>query len=191
MASFSKLCAVPILLFATSASAVDCPNLCSNGSADCLIVKSEISNADAKAGLNWLHQIFARPADQTIKSSDLLVQFKMTDDPCHRSDTSVTAAGSITNTGEECKVGGDMALSGGTLSAHILVPKELSLSYSSVGGLVVVDTHAETNVNTDKSPIALFSDPSFQEDWGGVVKKVWFDKDQSILETRACIRFIY
>ncbi|MGZ2478006.1 hypothetical protein [Sinorhizobium medicae] len=187
----ARLFAVPLLLSATSALALDCPDLCTSGSADCLIVRNEVSDADAKAGLSWLHQILANPSNQTIKSTDLLHEFKIANDPCNRSDTNVTAGGTLTNTGDECKVGGAMTLAGGTLSAHVLVPKKLNLSFASSGEMVVVETHADSNATQDELAVVLFSSPSFQEDWGGVVKRVWFKQDESIIEARACIRFIY
>ena len=182
--AFSSLVGIP-------AHALDCRSECDPGGAGCLLIKNNIPDAEVQCGLAWLFGMLSKGSDVTISRSELLKNFAMSTDPCHRSDTQVGSTGQISNVGDECKVGGAMILPDGPFSAYVLVPHELKLNFQLAGPLIEIVPEKGPTGAQRSQPVALFSDESFQEDFGGTIEKLWFSEKYSILQTRACIRFNY
>jgi hypothetical protein len=181
------------------ADGLECLKECNADSIHCLLVQNKIPNADVKGGFSWLFGTLSSFKKQKIEPKDLQTAFKIDLDPCKRGATEIDSGGHVSNSGLDCLVGGKTQLPTGELESKIFVPQELKITYVKDGSFLRVVPDNIGLLGTDAAnskdfvlPTVIFSSDSLQQDWGGIVRQVWFNSEESILQTRInCIRFKY
>ncbi|MEX5565123.1 hypothetical protein SM764_17015 [Pseudophaeobacter sp. 1A16562] len=196
-----KKAAFVICLFSpTLAFSQNCRTLCEADDPKCLTALNPKSAdaGDIASAFAELYQALADPDIETIPSQDLMAMFGVTDDPCFRSDTSISTlppedgdvgkVHHIFNSGGTCRVSASVNLPAGfELAAGILVPDVVELDY-----VVNEDSIVITPFVKGRKSTAYFSDEDFNIDFGGVIRQIDFSPEYTIIDTdESCIALFF